>query len=600
MKEHLSHLFLTSAERHAQHVVLSYPTAGETIVDVTFSDLLGQVRNWAARLIREGIKSGDRVGIITPKAPTQFPAFYACWWVGAIAVPICEALADLEMGFIIRDAEPSLILVDSSVENKVRQNAGDIPLLSFADLPLPGVPADPSEYFDVDPDDVAALIYTSGSTGMPKGVMLTHRNFFINAKSALEMVPITPSDAIMSLLPYWHSFALVVEVIAALSNGCRLIIPRDKRDFRKNIKRYQPTIMLVVPRIADALRSGILKRIAESPPRVRALFERAVHNASRIFTAGPRLDGGVLRLLAHHSFYDPMVFRKVRQAFGGRLRFFISGGAPLDLEHQIFFKYIGAPMYQGYGLTEATPIISANIPDVHKLGSCGKMLSWLSPENGGDYTFLDENGNRGKDLHGELLVRGKCVMKGYWRHRDASAKTLSEGWLHTGDMGYVDSEGFLFLDGRQGNMLVLVGGEKVHPEHVEDAIKSSEIITEAMVIGDKCKSIYACVNVDDEAVAGLAEKELLQRVRREVAEKTRHLAPFQRPKDVLILPEFTVEDGLLTVTMKVRRHKIWEKFGEQIRGFLEAAGEEIAVRRKVEIASSKVMETLGRNGNDTD
>jgi len=600
---HLADIIRRGAEKWPHAAAVQFLTSDDAraLTTLTYSDVERRVRTWAQYLLDAGVRPGDRVGIITPKSPNQIPAFYACWWIGAIAVPVCEALADLEMGFIIRDAEPALILADSSVEHKARQNAGDVPVTVFSDLPRPDGDAPAPAMHHADPDDVAALIYTSGSTGMPKGVMLTHRNFCMNALSALEMVPIDPEDALMSLLPYWHSFALTVEVIAVLIVGCRLIIPRNKRDFRKNIGLYAPTIVLVVPRIAEALKAGIEKRIAEAPPKVRKLFERAIHNASRIFTAGPRLDGGVLRMAAHHAVYDPLVFRKIRSRFGGKLRFFVSGGAPLDLEHQIFFKYIGIPMYQGYGLTEASPVVSTNSPDDHKLDSCGRFLSWLRPENGGDYTFLDDEGNRGKDLHGELLIRGPCVMKGYWRHRDASAKTLAEGWLHTGDVGYVDDDGFLFLDGRRGNMIVLHGGEKLHPEHVEDAIKGSPIITEAMVIGNKCKNVYALVNVDEEAAAGMSEQELRERVRREVAERTRHLAPFQRPKDVLILPEFTPEEGLLTVTLKVRRHKVWEKYGDRIREFLKNAGEEVAVREGVGIASSRVLETLERNnGDDSD
>ena len=227
------------------------------------------------------------------------------------------------------------------------------------------------------------------------------------------------------------------------------------------------------------------------------------------------------------------------------------------------------------------------------------MLPWLLPENGGDYTFRDEHGKLGKNLHGELLVKGHCVMKGYWRHTDASSKTLSEGWLHTGDMGYVDDDGFLFVDGRQGNMIVLVGGEKLHPEHVEDAVKTSDWVTEAMVIGERCKNVYACVNVDSDLAAGLDEKTLTSRVRSEVMSTTRHLAAYQRPKDVLVLPELSVEDGTLTVTLKVRRHMVWQKCGDMINAFLRDAGEEIATREEISIASSRVMESLGR-GTDTD
>lgn len=591
----LARMLEQACRTYGEGTFLVYPAGpDDELVELSYADFLRGVRTWAAFLIRQGVKPGDRVAVITPKSPFQVQAFYAAWWAGAIAVPICENLGDLEMGFIVRDSEPRLILIDSAVEGKVSANSGDVPLFRFADLPVAAAADAGLDAVARDEEDVAALIYTSGSTGMPKGVMLTHRNLHVNATCAAEVFRISPRDRVMSLLPYWHSYALVCEVMTFVMCGAQTAIPKDMRDFKRNIKKYQPTFILVVPRIADALMSGIQKRIAESPERVRRLFARAIHNASRIFTAGPRMDGGLLRMLTHHAFYDPLIFRKIRANLGGRLRFFVSGGAPLDIEHQIFFKYLGIPVYQGYGLTESSPIVSSNLPDRHKLGSSGPLFPWLRPERGGDHTFRDEQGRTGKDVRGELLVKGDCVMKGYWRHTDASAKTLADGWLHTGDMGYVDADGFLFLEGRQGNMIVLVGGEKLHPEHVEDAVKTSSLVTECMVIGEKCKNVYALVNVDPDRTVGIGEGELLERLRKEIQEKTRHLAAYQKPKDVLILPDFTMDEGTLTATLKVRRHMVWQKHGEEIRHFLVRSGEEFATKKDVGIASSKVMESLGR------
>ncbi|MCK5803594.1 MAG: AMP-binding protein [Lentisphaeria bacterium] len=581
------------ANNFDKRTFLHYPE-GKGFRSVSYAQFLARTDAWAQRLRAQEVQPGDRVAFITPKSPNQVFAFYACWRIGAIAVPICEALGNAEMTFVIQDSEPSLILVDETMQSRVTANAGDIPLLSFSQMPDFGSGGMTFERHENDPDDVAALIYTSGSTGMPKGVMLTHRNFTTNAVSAVEKFHFTQSDRVISLLPYWHSFALIVELLVAPSRGACTIIPRDKRDFKRNIATYKPTVVLVVPRIMDALKTSIEKRIQEQPGAVQKLVKQATYNASRIFTAGSRIDGGLLRMFTHHTFYNPLVFRAIRKNFGGKLRFFVSGGAPLDMDNQIFFKYLGIPVYQGYGLTESTPVISTNNEDVHRLGSSGPLLSWLTPEQGGDYTFKDQNGELGKNLKGELLVKGDCVMKGYWRHTDASAKTLVDGWLHTGDMGYVDEDGFLFLDGRQGNMIVLYGGEKLHPEHVEDVVKTAEAVTECMVIGEKCKNVYALANVDAKGMKNIPSEERQDTIRKRILEKTPHLASYQKPKDVLILPEFTVEDGTLTVTLKVRRHKVWEKYGEEIRAFLMANGEEAATQTEVGIASSKIMESLGK------
>lgn len=563
------------------------------ITEISYANLKKQILSQAKFLQEKGVQKGDRVAFLTAKSPEQFRLFYACWMIGAVAVPVCEALGDLETAFIIRDADPKVTITSDQFREKAEENIGDIPVYTFSELPL-NSSLDENNFTKCSEDDLAALIYTSGSTGMPKGVMLTHKNITTNALSVLDHgLDVTEKDSVISLLPYWHCYALVVEVVLVIKIGGKVIIPKDKRDFKRNIKNYQPTILLVVPRIINALKTGIQKKIHESSESIQKLFNKAIHNASRIYTPGPVQQGGFFRLVSHHTFFDPIVFRKIRASFGGKLRFLISGGAPLDLEHQIFFKYIGLPVYQGYGLTEATPVISTNYPEEHKLGTCGPLLPWVLPENGGDYTFKDEKGNLGKELHGELLVKGDCVMKGYWRHADQSAKTLSEGWLHTGDMGYMDDK-YLVLDGRQGNMIVLIGGEKLHPEHVEDAIKNSEIITEAMLIGEKCKNVYACINIDSEWAEGKSENEIHSEVLEEVKQHTDHLAAYQKPKEILFLPEFTTDDSTLTVTLKIRRHKVFKLYQEQIETFLKENGEEVAIKKAHIVPNSRIMENLSR------
>lgn len=563
------------------------------LVRTSFEQLYADVMAWVAYLREHGIKPGDRVAMIAPKCPNHFRFFYACWTIGAIAVPICETLGDLEMGFVLRDCDAGIVIVDKSLAKKVTANAGNIPVVVMDELPL-NVPLDTPkvEPYAAEPDSVAVLIYTSGSTGQPKGVMLTQKNIWTNAFWAINSFTISGKDSIMSLLPYWHSYALVCEILCAPMCGASCSIPKDIRDFKKNLPIYQPTIMIAVPRIVEAIKAGIDKQISELPPKQKALVEKAKYNASRIFTAGPRLDGGILRMLTHHTFYDPLVFRKFRQGFGGKLRFIVCGGAPMDLELQIFFKYIGVMALVGYGLTETSPVISANLPEAHRLSSCGKVMPWLLPENGGDFTFKDDEGNMGKDVSGQLLVKGNCVMKGYWRHTDASAKSFEDGWLNTGDMGHCDKDGYLYIQGRKGNMIVLIGGEKLHPEHIEDAVKNSPYISEAMVIGEKCKSVYVCVNVAADQVKGMTKEEIESKIKEEVHVNTNHLAAYQKPRGVLILPDFNQENGTMTATLKIRRFKIKELYRSEIEQFLISNGEDIATKRELGIASSKVLESL--------
>jgi len=592
LNKNLGQFFFEWTQKHLDNLALVQLNDKNELTTVTYRQLKADADALCDFFKENDIQKGDRVAMIASKCMFHPRFFFACWTLGAIAVPICETLGNREMSFIIDDSDPKVIITDKALNAKVTANANGRKTVCLDDIPngdgRQGAPLTGTEF---SPDEIAALIYTSGSTGMPKGVMLSHKNLSANALDIPELFQLRKQERIISLLPYWHAYALTIEIITIIAHGVTIAIARDMKDFKKNIALYQPTAMIVVPRIIELFKASIDKKIEATPESKRKLIDKAIYNASRIFTARPRLDGGILRIFTHHTFYDPLVFRKFRQAFGGKLRFIVCGGAPLDLELQIFFKYLGIPLLQGYGLSEASPIVSTNLMEDHLLGSIGKPLPWLLPENGGDYTFKDEEGHIGKDVHGQLLVKGNCVMKGYWNHTDASAKSFEDGWLNTGDVAY-QKEGYLFIEGRKGNMIVLIGGEKLHPEHVEDAVKNSPLITEAMVIGEKCKNVYVLANVSKDLTKGLSADELHKKLKEEIQRTTVHLAPYQKPKDVLVLPDFTMEDNTLTATMKIRRYKIQELYGAQIEEFLKANGEEIATKHEVGIASSKVFESL--------
>ena len=593
LTKNLGQLFFEWTQKYLENIALVQLNDKNELATVTYRQLKADADALCNFLQENGIQKGDRVAMIASKCMFHPRFFYACWTIGAIAVPICETLGDKEMSFIINDSDPKVIITDKALNAKVTANANGRKIVCLDDIPDGGSRqgSAPLNGMEFSPDEIAALIYTSGSTGMPKGVMLSHRNLSANAMDIPEIFQLRKQERIISLLPYWHAYALSIEIVAIMCCGVTIAIARDMKDFKKNIARYQPTAMIVVPRIIELFKASIDKKIEATPESKRKLIDKAIYNASRIFTARPRLDGGILRIFTHHTFYDPLVFSKFRQAFGGKLRFIVCGGAPLDLELQIFFKYLGIPLLQGYGLSETSPIVSTNLKEDHLLGSIGKPFPWLLPENGGDYTFKDEEGHMGKDVHGQLLVKGTCVMKGYWNHTDASAKSFEDGWLNTGDVAY-QKEGYFFIEGRKGNMIVLIGGEKLHPEHVEDAVKNSPLITEAMVIGEKCKNVYVLANVSKDLAKGLSDDELHKKLKEEIQRTTTHLAPYQKPKDVLVLPDFTMEDSTLTATMKIRRYKIQELYGDKIEEFLKANGEEIATKHEVGIASSKVFESL--------
>lgn len=531
---------------------------------LTYSEVDCQIRLRASFLHQEGIHAGDRVAFVAPKCVEQIFLFHASWYVGAIAVPVSETLGDAETGSVLRDSEPRLVLCPASIAPRISRVAPELDVRAFETLPKDASTALPPSP-DYEGKEVACLIYTSGSSGAPKGVMLTHRNLLTNAHSSIDAVGIGGQETICSLLPYWHSFALVVEVVCCMLLGATVAIPDGPRDFSTRIGSYAPTIMLVVPRIAETIGAGIRKRAQESGLLSRWIFARVTERPGRRQQkAGRYRPGGILS-----RFLAPVLKRRTIQAFGGRLRLIVSGGAPLAPDVQRFFYSLGIPLVQGYGLTEASPVVCVDRAADCIPGSCGFPLSWLRPELGGDFTFLAEDGvAKAKNHPGELLIRGDCVMAGYWRQRDETAKSLTGGWLHTGDAARYE-HGRIFIDGRLGSMIALLGGEKVHPEYVEAAIQTSPWFREVMVFGDGCKNLYAAVTYEQDQAGVLSQAD----AKKEVVARTTHLAPFQRPRDTIVLKPFSTTDGTLTPTLKVRRRAVWERDGEVLRRFLLRNGE---------------------------
>ncbi len=517
---------------------------------------------WADALARHGVRPGDRVAIVSEKSVAHAVSFFAVFSCGAVAVPVAEELPEAEMRFIFSDADPALILASDAYLAKAGAAAGGVPVLALGALPSEG--AAELAPGPAAPGDVACVIYTSGSMGRPKGVMLTHRNFLANSASSVELIGAAGGDVVLSVLPYWHSFALTVELFTLLLAGGVIAIPKDKRDFTRHMGEYRPTIVLLVPRIAAMLRQGIADQVAAGPAWKRRLFARALANAARVCRADPGLCGTPWARLMRRL-YLRTVLGPLRARLGGAFRFFVSGGAPLDPECQTHFTHLGIPIYQGYGLTESSPVVSAGNAVVHRLGSSGAIASWLLPGGGGDFTFEDDAGRRGKDLRGELLLRGDCVMAGYRRREEETAAALRDGWLRTGDVGYVDGDGYLYLAGRRTNLTCLVGGEKFHPEPIEERLKSAAMIADCVVFGEGCKNAYALVVPSAEESDGMPREDVVRRIRGEIARLLADSPAHWRPRDFALIPPLSIEDGLLTSTMKVRRARVLAHHEETIR-----------------------------------
>ena len=542
---------------------LDIPQDGER-AEVTYSQFKSRVDAQALSLIKYGVKAGDRVAFLTPKTHHQAYLFYAIWRVNAIAVPVSESMGDSEVSFIINDADPKLVVLHESLSPRQNEIAKDRQVISFDELYKQESAELPECALNL--DDTAVLIYTSGSTGRPKGVMLSHRNLIVNARSAGDRLHVEDGERMLSLLPYWHSFALIAELIMIAMARGTVIFPKDRKDFAKNMTSFNCSMMLVVPRMVAQFKM-MLEKQCEKMGQAETL-KACLANADALYKSDDVLSQDP-SVRAARLMFEQKFLSLLKKAFGERFKFFIGGGAPLAPELQIFFRNLGLPVFQGYGLTETSPVISANTTENSRMGSSGKLLSWLEEKNCGDYTFVDSEGNRGKEIEGELLVKGDCVMQGYWGHKDESAKSIQDGWLHTGDIGKV-VDGYMYITGRASNLLVLKGGEKVHPEHVENLIKKCDLVKEVMLIGEKCKNVYLVVNVEENELDDLEAV-----LKAQISEATADLAPFQKPGKFLILPDFTPDDGTMTPTLKIRRKNIWNVYYDQLSEFLIANNEEV-------------------------
>jgi len=561
----LKECILKSKEDYGKNIFIK-----STKKNYTYDEVIEKVLKWSGYLTQMGIKKGDRVGIITPKSVEQLKSIYAIWMAEGIIVPINENSREAELKFILRDSTPKIILTVLPLQEKIKKNYPKAKIILLEELEELSKDSSYKEGVGIELEDIGALIYTSGSTGNPKGVILTHRNLVSNGKSIVDRKKLTIDDCLYSILPYWHSFSLTVEVVGAINSGISLGFTKNARNFVKDISLFKPTILLVVPRILEMIKEDIERKIKNNGIETIKAYEKLLQVA-------PFVKGGRYNFIPNEKYkniydiLDEKLLRKIRSVFGENFKEFISGGAPLDINLQRYFGYLGLPIMQGYGLSETSPVVSVDNLEDYCYGSVGNLLNWLLDERSGDFIFLDKLGNKGKNLKGELLLRGTCVMKGYWNHKDDSAKVIKDDWLYTGDIGYY-KDNKLYISGRKNNMIVLKGGENIHPEFIENELKKSDYIDDVMVIGEGCKNLYACLTVP-ENYDEIHEDELNILLKSEVKRLTNHLVSYKKPKDILLIPRLTIEDQTYTGTMKMRRHMVNKREDEKIKKFLKKMGE---------------------------
>jgi long-chain acyl-CoA synthetase len=511
----------------------------------------GRLAAAAARALRAaGVMAGDRVLIVSENRPEYPIAEVALLAIRAVPVPTYVTNTVADHAHVLQDsmARAAICSTRAIAERVVAAAPLDL-LVSMDGVAISGVRtldwaalvAEERDFADIaaeaaeiPPGALACLIYTSGTGGVPRGVMLPHRAVLANCRGAFKLVrPLRLRDEVyLSFLPISHSYEHTAGQFFLTSLGTEMVYARGVEHLAADMLAVRPTIMTIVPRVLEVIRGRILANVAREKPWKQALFARALAIGSR------RAEGARLSLAERLA--DPilerLVRRKVRARFGGRLRAAMSGGARLEPEVWRFYLGLGIELLQGYGQTEAGPVISANTTGALRVGSVGRPLAGVEVRIAGD---------------SEILVRGDLVMDGYWGRPDETRAVLHDGWLHTGDIGALDADGFLTITDRKKDMIVLSGGENVAPARIEGMLVAQPAIAQAVVLGEGRPGLSALVvaaeGFDDVAVAA------------SVNEVNKRLSVTERIRKHAVVPPFTLEDRTLTATQKVRRHVVMEQ-----------------------------------------
>jgi long-chain acyl-CoA synthetase len=555
-------------------------------------DWFDRVRDAALGLSSLGVGMGDRVAIMSESRPEWLVSDFATLALGGVTVPVYATLTAAQARYIIHDAGARVAFVSTAEQlEKLQRARHELPsleaIVTFAPvahastsvLSLDAVAARGHARLmgewgvgrqfrdrtrEIRPEQLATIIYTSGTTGEPKGVMLSHHNLISNLVAAHTIVPVTDQDISLSYLPLSHAFERLVSYIY-LAHGVTIVFAESMETAGRDLPIVRPTVMTGVPRVYEKFEARILERGHALPQPRRTLFHWAIkvaHARARAEGAGGSASG---ILVLESALADRLVFSKIRESVGGRLWCLVSGSAPLPMHVAELFYGIGLTIIEGYGLTETSPIVTANPIDAPRLGTVGK------PIPGVDVRIADD---------GEVLVRGPNVMMGYYNKPAETAAVLRDGWFYTGDIGSLDAEGYLRITDRKKDLLVTSGGKKVAPQPIEAVLKRSPLVAEAVLLGDRRRFISALIVPEFTALErrlrdlGRPPAERAELVRRDdvtalydeiVEALNRELSQFERIKRFRLLPrEFTIESGELTPTMKVKRRAAESNWAAEI------------------------------------
>jgi len=574
----LVHLILKNLNARPNHQALWAKKQG-IYTPMTYQECFEHVKWLSLGLSELGIQPGDRVALLSGNRPEWVVADFAILSAQAVVVPIYLTLSPTEMAHILTDCQATMLVVETqahmdmigsmmaslphlrqviSIERTATPDG--VPHLNWDDVVAKGKDSTPPAYdalltaIDaISQDQLASIVYTSGTTGEPKGVMLTHGNFLSNIQDIALAIPISADDVVLSFLPLSHVFERTAGYYCVLNGGGTIYYAESIDTVAANMMEVNPTVLVSVPRLYEKIHDKVDRQLT-------GLKRRLFHGALQWGYRGldHQLTWWQRPLL---TVMDRVVFKPIRQRTGNRLRFFVSGGAPLNQRISRFFAAIGLPIIEGYGLTETSPVIACNRPNANRLGTVGKAMSSL------DIRLADD---------GELMVKGASVFKGYWHQPEATDAAIdSDGFFHTGDIAHIDPDGYIHIVDRKKDMIVLSNGKKVPPQWIESHLNHHPFIAQSMVIGDGHSFLTALLvpNMDRmQATSGPGAKppepaEVAAMLQTAVNEVNQQFARFQQVKRLAVIPtEWTVESGELTPSLKLRRKLIHARWASVIDG----------------------------------
>ncbi|MBI4919367.1 long-chain fatty acid--CoA ligase [archaeon] len=549
----LGEMFSYSALFNMNRNALGVISEKNKVVNQSYYHVLSEAKNLASSLLEHGITKGDRVAILSKNSPEWAKLDLANQLIGAVTVSLYPSHRSEDLSAILNDSGAKFLFYENSLSNKVQdlstphleKTINFLDISSFLKIGKKNYPI-------VEASDLATLCYTSGTTGEPKGVMLTNENILHNLKALKKVTTFNSEDVHLSFLPLSHIFERTVGHYYPLYCGSNIVYSRGLESLKDELLIVKPTVFIGVPKVFEKVYSKIIETAEKSSTFKKKLFDKAINFGEEYYVL--KSEGGkISRMMSlEHLFFDKLIYSKIRQAFGGRLRMAITGSAPISKEIIEFYDSVGITLLEGYGLTETSPVISANSLSMRRVGSIGKPLPGVE---------VKLSKVEGHNEEGEIIVKGPNITPGYWNKPQKTSEVIKEGWFYTGDLGRMDNEGFLYITGRLKDEFKLTNGKFVAAANIEKTLNKNPFVMPSVVLPSLNKDYVVALIVPNNSETPDLEKI----IREEISNQCTNFAPYERIRNFAIVKEpFTEQNGLATPTQKVKRNEVAKKYAELI------------------------------------